>query len=167
VVVPVISRAVPPAAKLIWTAHCAGHNSEPCRYLPLICRPKWSAAALLCGNFLRRGRSAGRRPGGRAPSWWSAGSTVERHFRAATVDTYDRQLSGLGQFQRLDGKAERQTVRQCLPKYARHSCGLVPYSAALALRCPAARPAIVIAGCQPLSAHNDAYGRQQQRQWHK
>jgi hypothetical protein len=39
-VVPVISRAVPPAAKLIWTAHCAGHNLEPCRYLPLISRPK-------------------------------------------------------------------------------------------------------------------------------
>jgi hypothetical protein len=53
-VVPVISRAVP-AAKLIWTAHCAGHNLEPCRYLRLICRPKWSAAALIYGSFLRQG----------------------------------------------------------------------------------------------------------------
>jgi hypothetical protein len=54
-VVPVISRAVPPAAKLIWTAHCANHNLEPCRYLPLICRPKWSAAALIYASFHRQG----------------------------------------------------------------------------------------------------------------
>ena len=115
VVVPVISRAVPPAAKHVWTAHCAGHISEPCRYLPLLCRQKWPAPVLLYGNFLRRGLSAGRRPGGRAPSWCSAGSSAGRHFHAAAVHKYARQVSGVGRFGRRDGTADRQTDRQCFP----------------------------------------------------
>jgi hypothetical protein len=115
VVVPVISRAVPPAAKHVWTAHCAGHISEPCRYLPLLCRQKWPAPVLLYGNFLRRGLSAGRRPGGRAPFWCSAGSSAGRHFHAAAVHKYARQVSGVGQIWRRDGMADWQTDRQCFP----------------------------------------------------
>jgi hypothetical protein len=112
---PIISRAVPPAAKHVWTAHCAGHISEPCRYLPLLCRQKWPAPILLYGNFLRRGLSASRRPGGRAPSWCSAGSSAGRHFHAAAVHKYVLQVSGVEQFWRRDGMADRQTDRQCFP----------------------------------------------------